>query len=97
MRVIAQGKRQVGFYWVELRQEIAHLHALILQSEFHGQGIGKVCLQNLEEHYRGRAWAIELGVHTSAQAANALYEKAGFVTVRELPELGFVVLQKGLE
>jgi ribosomal protein S18 acetylase RimI-like enzyme len=95
--VIIQKDRQVGFYWVELRDEIAHLHALILHGEFHGQGIGRACLQHLEEQFRGRARTIELGVHTSAQAAHALYEKSGFVTVRELPELGFVVLQKALE
>jgi ribosomal protein S18 acetylase RimI-like enzyme len=86
--------RGAGFYWVEVRDAVLHLHGLILRPEFQGRGIGRQVLADLEEQYQGHAEAIELGVHRSNQRALALYQGAGFQTVKTLEELGFLVLQK---
>jgi ribosomal protein S18 acetylase RimI-like enzyme len=40
--------------------------------------------------------AIELGVHRSNPRAIALYERAGFQTVKVLEELGFYIMQRSL-
>ena len=86
-----------GFYWIEQRDRILHLHGLILKSEFQGQGIGSQVLTLLETEYRARVDAIELGVHESNVRAIALYERFGYRTVKTLADLGFLVMQKELE
>jgi ribosomal protein S18 acetylase RimI-like enzyme len=83
-----------GFYWVEVRDAVLHLHGLILSPEFQGKGIGKQVLADLEAKYQGDVEAIELGVHRSNQRALTLYQQAGFETVKTLEELGFLILQK---
>ena len=83
-----------GFYWVEVRDAVLHLHGLILRPEFQGKGIGRQVLADLEAQYQGRVEAIELGAHRSNQRALALYQRAGFQTVKTLEELGFLILQK---
>jgi ribosomal protein S18 acetylase RimI-like enzyme len=91
---IDQDGELAGFYWVELREKVLHLHGLILRPEFQGQGIGKEVLDFLERQYSERIEAIELGVHRSNQRAIALYEKQGYQTVRTFDDLGFYVMQK---
>lgn len=88
--------RVAGFYWFEARGETLHLHGLVLGKEFQGKGIGSKILASLEENYRSSMKVIELGVHQSNTGARRLYEKFGYRAVRELPELGFEVLQKHL-
>jgi len=83
-----------GFYWVEVRETVLHLHGLILRPKFQGQGIGQAVLIYLEEQYFERVEAIELGVHRSNERAIALYEKQGYRTVRAFADLGFYVMQK---
>jgi ribosomal protein S18 acetylase RimI-like enzyme len=85
-----------GFYWIEVRDAVLHIHGLILRPEFQGTGIGRQVLADLEAQYQDRVEAIELGVHRSNQRALALYQKTGFETVKTLEELGFLVLQKKL-
>ena len=94
---IYQDGRLAGFYWIEERDRILHLHGLILTTEFQGQGIGSHVLQMLETEYRGRVEAIELGVHESNARAIALYQRFGYRTVKTLADLGFFVMQKALE
>jgi ribosomal protein S18 acetylase RimI-like enzyme len=85
-----------GFYWIEERGDILHLHGLILKSEFQGQGIGTQVLTRLSTKYKERFTAIELGVHKSNVRAIALYERMGYETVKSLEDLGFFVMQKRL-
>ncbi|MER3411839.1 MAG: hypothetical protein C4305_05725 [Thermoleophilia bacterium] len=90
------GGRLAGFAWIEKRGEILHLHALLLKEECRGLGYGAQVLQRLEEEYRGRAQAIELGVHEANALARALYEKSGSQPVWELPGSGLTVMRKAL-
>lgn len=85
-----------GFYWVEQRDRVLHLHGLVLKSEFQGQGIGSAILKMLESQYKGRVHAIELGVHRSNRRAKALYERLGYQSVRMLDDLEFDIMQKRL-
>lgn len=93
---IYRGERLAGFYWIEEREPILHLHGLVLREEFQGEGLGTGVLEMLEATYRGRMEAIELGVHRSNRQAKALYERLGYTLVQSLDDLGFFVLQKAL-
>lgn len=86
-----------GFYWIEERGSILHLHGLILLESFRGRGIGTEVLTHVEDRYQGKVDAIELGVHESNARARSLYERLGFETVKVLDDLGFYVMQKRLE
>ena len=83
-----------GFYWVELREAVLHLHGLILRPEFQGQGIGVEVLSFLEAQYLENLKVIELGVHCTNERAIALYEKQGYQTTRTDEDLGFLIMQK---
>jgi len=91
--VICQEQAPVGYMWIEQREKTLHLHGLFIKSECQGKGYGKAVLQTLVEAYRGQVEAIELGVHQRNQKARRLYEKVGFVTVKQMPELGFEIMQ----
>jgi len=84
----------VGFYWIELRAHVLHIHALILKPEFQNKGIGGAVLNILDENFRDRAKTMELGVHESNNGARALYERRGFKAVRKLDDIGFIIMQK---
>lgn len=90
------GNRVAGFYWIEGRAGTLHLHALVVRKEFQGKGIGSKILSSLEEDYKSRMSAIELGVHHTNTSARKLYDRLGYQVVRKLPELGFEILQKSL-
>lgn len=79
---IYQEDAWAGFYWVEVRDAVLHLHGLMLRPEFQGKGMGKQVLADLEAEYENRVEAMELGVHRSNERALALYERAGFRIVR---------------
>ena len=85
-----------GFYWMEERGKILHLHCLVLKAEFRGKGIGTAVLQMLAGDFQGRMDAIELGVHQSNEGAIRLYRRHGFEVVTELEDLGYYVMQKSL-
>lgn len=85
-----------GFYWIELREAVLHLHALILKSGFRGKGVGTQVLHDLEAQHCDGVVTIELGVHDSNRRAKRLYERLGFETVSVLEELGFQVMKKEL-
>jgi ribosomal protein S18 acetylase RimI-like enzyme len=93
---IYQGENLVGFYWIEERGKIVHLHGLFVKDAYQGQGIGTQVLKMLAGKYASSLEAIELGVHDSNPGARSLYEKLGFKTVKHLPDLGFTVMQKPL-
>jgi ribosomal protein S18 acetylase RimI-like enzyme len=93
---VYQGGQLAGFYWIEERERVLHLHGLILKEPFRGQGIGTQVLDMLATRYRTGMTSIELGVHESNQKARRLYERLGFETMRTLDDLGFLVMQKRL-
>ena len=93
---IYEGERLAGFYWIEERERVLHLHALILRSEFQGRGIGTEVLNMLASGYKGTMSSIELGVHVSNERAIRLYEQQGFRTVKQLDDVKFRIMQKQL-
>lgn len=93
---IYKNGRVAGFFWIEEREKILHLHGLILKKDFQGQGIGTQVLRDLEARYGDRMECIELGVHESNARAKKLYERTGYETVKTYSDLGFDVMQKRL-
>lgn len=93
---IYQKETLVGFYWIEERGNVLHLHGLILKGEFQGIGIGTQVLTMLADNYRGKMEVIELGVHESNAKARGLYERLGYQTVRHLGDVGFYVMRRPL-
>lgn len=94
--VVTASGATAGFYWIELRGGVLHLHALILGRPFQGMGLGTRILRQIEIDHAPAAEAIELGVHDSNPHAKALYERCGYAEVRRLPEVGFTLLRKRL-
>lgn len=82
-----------GFYWIEERTPIAHLHGLILERVYQGRGIGTQVLMMLADGYKGVMDAIELGVHASNVGARRLYARLGYQIVKSLPDLDFCIMQ----
>lgn len=93
--ILADG-HLAGFYWIELRGRTLHLHGLVLEGIFQGQGIGTHVIASLARSYHELADAMELGVHSSNHGAIRLYERLGFQTVRFIDNLGFLIMQKPL-
>ncbi len=91
-RITVQG-RKAGYFWTEERDQILHLHGLVLHSEFQGQGIGSFVFRHICNQYRGRMDAIELGVHQSNEKAIAIYKRWGFHLTSSMEEYGFLILQ----
>jgi len=85
-----------GFYWVEERDNVLHIHALVLREGFRGRGIGTEVLRRLEAQHGASVSAFELGVHESNLRARALYEREGYRTVETLAHLGFTIMQKAI-
>lgn len=91
---IYDDKQLAGFYWIEEREKVLHLHALLLKQQFQGKGIGTQILRMLASKYSGTMATIELGVHESNERAIRLYERNGFNTVKQLDDLKFRIMQK---
>ncbi len=87
----------VGYLWTEERDRIVHIHGIVLEPQYQGQGIGSEVLQMLKAKYTGRMDAIELGVHDSNARARALYERSGFRLVKRRDDVGFAILQQPLQ
>jgi ribosomal protein S18 acetylase RimI-like enzyme len=96
LHAIFDDKQLAGFYWIEEREKVLHLHALLLKQQFQGKGIGTQTLNMLASKYEGTMTTIELGVHDSNEAAIRLYERKGFNTVKRLNDLKFRIMQKDL-
>jgi ribosomal protein S18 acetylase RimI-like enzyme len=93
---ICRDGHMTGFYWVEERGNVLHLHGLILKESSRGQGIGTQVLHELEARHGDSISAIELGVHKSNRRARKLYARLGYETVQVLEDLGFEVMRKQL-
>ena len=86
--------RLAGFYWIEHRDDVLHIHGLILKDEFQDHGIGSEVLRVLEERCSRSADRMELAVHDSNPRAKQLYKRLGYRTVRRLEDEGFDIMQK---
>lgn len=86
--------RVAGYVWLEVRERTLHVHALLLEEEYRGLGLGARVLAELEDGLRGRVDEVELGVLPDNEPALALYEKAGFERAGE--RLGFLIMRKPL-
>jgi ribosomal protein S18 acetylase RimI-like enzyme len=96
VQTIYQDDALAGFYWIEQRGDTLHLHGLILNSDYQGQGIGTAVLKLLAESYTGKVQIIELGVYQANTAAIRLYEKMGYRITKTLDDLNFYIMQKPL-
>ena len=96
LHTIYDDKQLAGFYWIEERENVLHLHALLLKQQFQRKGIGTQTLNMLASKYEGTMRTIELGVHESNEAAIRLYERNGFTTVKQLDDLKFRIMQRPL-
>ena len=92
LRQVDEDGRAAGFVWLEVRERTLHVHALLLEEEFRGHGLGGRVLAELEDELRGRIDEVELGVLPDNERALSLYEKAGFERVGE--RLGFLIMRK---
>ena len=92
LRPLEEGDATAGYAWLELRERTLHVHALLLEPEYRGRGIGGRVLAELEDEFRARVDEIELGVEPGNEPALHLYERAGFEHVAE--RLGFLILRK---
>lgn len=90
-------KEIAGFFWVEKREDVLHIHALIIKNQFQGKGLGKEILHLIQNEYNLGAKVLELGVHISNNRAINLYENFGFVKIKQLDDIGFIIMQKHLE
>jgi ribosomal protein S18 acetylase RimI-like enzyme len=93
---IYHGGKNAGFYWVEARGRILHLHSLVVKNEYRGRGIGREVLKRLEYTYRDSIDTIELGLHESNQQGLELYQNEGFEKQEFIEDIGFIILQKPL-
>ncbi|MGZ4339130.1 MAG: GNAT family N-acetyltransferase [Gaiellaceae bacterium] len=94
LREVEEDGATAGYVWLELRERTLHVHALLLEPQFRGRGIGGHILAGLEDEFRGRVDEIELGVEPGNAPALRLYERAGFERVGE--RLGFLIMRKRL-
>ncbi len=85
-----------GFYWVEKRGDILHLHGIILRGEFQGRGLGREVMLRIEREHGRDIAAIELGVYRGNAAARRLYENLGYVVVNQLDDIHFDIMRKTL-
>jgi ribosomal protein S18 acetylase RimI-like enzyme len=93
---INQDDQLTGFYWIEERGKVLHLHGLILKPSFQGRRIGTEVLQMLIVCYQDRMDTLELGVHQSNERARKLYQRLGFEVVKFREDLGYYIMQKNL-
>lgn len=94
--VYLQGET-AGFFWIEKRDDVLYIHALIIKEQFQGRGLGKQILHLIQDEYILGARTLELGVHFSNDKALKLYESFGFAKVKQLDDIGFIVMQKYVE
>jgi ribosomal protein S18 acetylase RimI-like enzyme len=92
LREVDEDGAVAGYLWIELRGRTLHVHALLLEPEFRGRGIGGRVLSELQDEFRARIDEIELGVEPGNAPALRLYERAGFERVGE--RLGFLIMRK---
>ena len=97
IRTVLLDGEDVGSVWLELRGRVLHLHALALEPDARGSGVGGRALAALEQEFGGRADELEFGVQRGNEAARRLYEKSGFTEVESAQAVpGFRILRRPL-
>jgi len=94
LRQVVEDGEVAGYVWIELRNSTLHVHALLLEPQFRGRGLGARVLDDLEDEFADGIDEIELGVEPANERAVRLYESAGFERVDE--RLGFLIMRKQL-
>lgn len=92
LRQVEEDGRVAGYVWLELRERTLHVHALLLEPQSRGHGLGGRVLESLETELAGRIDEIELGVLPDNARALSVYQRAGFERVDE--RLGFFIMRK---
>ena len=96
VRTIYLGQENAGFFWIEERGRVLHLHGLILKPEFQKRGIGGEVLRRLAQSYRNELDVIQSGVHETNQKGLIFFIKEGFFKLDNESDHGFIILQKPL-
>jgi len=94
VRTITTQGEAAGQCWIEHRGRELHVHAIFVDADKRGQGIGTQVLRVLEAEFRGEVDLIELGVEQGNVGARSLYLREGFVVEDVLAELGFEIMRK---
>jgi len=85
-----------GFFWIEKRDRIIHLHCIVIVSNYRRKGIANQVMYWIEKKYRNCAETIELGVYHSNTNAINLYKNLNYKIVYRLREYDFDIMQKKL-
>ena len=94
--LICIGGQMAGFYWVEHKQTILHLHGIVIRSQFQGMGYGRRTMAAIEYRHGEGITAIELGVHHFNHGARHLYDQIGYRVVEKINDLQFDIMRKPL-
>lgn len=94
VRAVCENGEVTGFVWIELRETEVHVHAIVLDPQFRGRGIGRCVFQELEQEFSEAASVIELGVQEENASAIGFYHKVGFRPAEKDTATGFLILQK---
>lgn len=94
VRGIFDDNRHAGFVWTEQRDNVLHIHALVLERECQNRHLGREVMRMLEDECRDSCGHIEVGIHKSNERARRLCEKLGFEPVKTIDDIGFTILRK---
>ncbi len=92
LRQIESDGETAGYLWLEVRGRELHVHALLLEPEHRGRGLGGRALESLVDTYTDEVDVVELGVEPDNAAARTVDERAGFEYVGE--RLGFLIMRR---
>jgi ribosomal protein S18 acetylase RimI-like enzyme len=96
IRAISVEEQVAGFCWTEVREGVLHIHALVMEPDYQSRGIGSEVMRMLEDEASRAADTIEVGIHSSNARALRMCKRLGFEQTSDLPDLGFIILQKSL-
>lgn len=91
VRAVCEETDVTGFIWIERRETELHVHAIVLDPEFRGRGIGRSVFRELEREFSDVADVIELGVQEENTNAIGFYCHLGFHIVERDTAPGFLI------
>jgi ribosomal protein S18 acetylase RimI-like enzyme len=97
VRALVDNQVEIGYVWIEYRERELHIHAIFVLPDFRGLGYGTQAFALLEAEFSGNADVLELGLRSDNRRALALYERLGFIAVRELPDPGYLIMRRDME
>ncbi len=95
--VAKQDEVMTGFYWIERRDEVLHIHGIILDEPYRHQGHGRAMMSTIEKTHAGEVKDIELGVKTNNTPAINLYKSLGYKVVKTHEAIGFYIMRKRIK